>query len=258
MPISVDESPKTPVRTGFYGIIKGTEYRKAPGEIGVSRRLAPQIGAVMRTKSTPQTITCEYCGSAFEAIQRPSRIRRFCSPACASYWQTERLASMDPKERFWAKVRVTGPDDCWEWAAGRSKHGYGRVDFHYPGKTSRIASRVAWEMTHGPIPDGLHVLHECDNPPCCNPAHLFLGTHLDNVRDMHRKGRARIYQFPNGDDHNKAKLTWADIREIRRTCKPWDKQRGAHVLARKYGVKPEAIRRIVRGETWKNDPEDAV
>lgn len=87
---------------------------------------------------------------------------------------------------FWHLVDKRGPDDCWPWQ-GSLYVGYGRIK---DGQRGRVgAHRVSWELHHGPIPDGLWVLHRCDNPPCVNPAHLFLGTPGDNVRDMHAKGR---------------------------------------------------------------------
>lgn len=162
---------------------------------------------------------------------------------------------MSAAEKFWPAVAIGGPDDCWEWTKSRSAAGYGSVTFTVPKIGTRIASRAAWILTHGPIPKGMNVLHRCDNPPCCNPAHLFLGTQADNVRDMHEKGRAFTICPPQGEDHNHAKLTWADVREIRRLYRPRDREFGAHVLARKFGVEPEAVRRLLRGETWKNDPE---
>jgi len=92
-------------------------------------------------------------------------------------------------ERFWEKVDIRDPDECWPWTKSCNPWGY--------GKFARVhgdivpAHRMAWELTHGPIPDGLFVLHHCDNPPCCNPYKcLFLGTHQDNMRDMASKGRA--------------------------------------------------------------------
>lgn len=96
-------------------------------------------------------------------------------------------------ERFWKKVDQNGPTHpvlgtpCWVWTASRFVRGYGalKVDDGPKG----YAHRISWELHFGPIPDGLWVLHRCDNPPCVNPAHLFLGTHLDNMADMDAKGR---------------------------------------------------------------------
>lgn len=90
-------------------------------------------------------------------------------------------------ERFWAKVDKRGPDACWPWLASRCDSGYGKFRV---GKMTR-SHRVAFELGGGEIPDGQCVLHRCDNPACCNPAHLFVGTFNDNVQDMVRKGRQR-------------------------------------------------------------------
>ena len=91
------------------------------------------------------------------------------------------------QERFWAKVdRSGGPDACWIWTGGRKGRGYGEF---YKDHRLLGAHRVAWELAIGPIPNGLDCLHSCDNPPCCNPAHLFLGTQADNNADMVAKGR---------------------------------------------------------------------
>ena len=95
-----------------------------------------------------------------------------------------RVRSKTITERFWEKVHIT--DGCWEWMARRKLHGYGEfriIDCLVP------AHRMAWVLSVGPIPKGLLVLHRCDNPPCCNPDHLFLGTQADNLRDAIQKGR---------------------------------------------------------------------
>jgi hypothetical protein len=91
------------------------------------------------------------------------------------------------EDRFWRKVARTGPAECWLWLAGRNPKGYGRFGMH---GSAVFAHRQAYALTVGAIPEGMYVCHRCDNPPCCNPEHLFLGTHADNIRDMTRKGRA--------------------------------------------------------------------
>src|SRR5256885_74384 len=88
---------------------------------------------------------------------------------------------------FWNRKTIS-PSGCWEWVGSKRELGYGQV--RYKGRSAR-AHRIAWELTFGEIPDGRSVLHKCDNPPCINPDHLFLGTQQDNVDDMFRKGRQK-------------------------------------------------------------------
>src|SRR5947209_19812053 len=92
--------------------------------------------------------------------------------------------------RFWRRVVVAGADDCWVWTGARSKSGYGRIGADRPRRVLQ-AHRVAYELTNGVhLPPEDCVLHRCDNPPCCNPAHLFLGDRAVNNADMDAKGRA--------------------------------------------------------------------
>src|SRR5690242_17377686 len=83
--------------------------------------------------------------------------------------------------RFWSKIDMRGPDECWEWQASTNKNGYGK--FKVASYTNATASRVALIGTRQQEPDGLLVLHHCDNPKCCNPSHLYFGTVADNARD---------------------------------------------------------------------------
>ncbi len=89
-------------------------------------------------------------------------------------------------DRFWSKVDVRGLEECWPWQASVIARGYGTFNFN--GRVT-TAQRVAWELTYGPIKEGMFICHHCDNPGCCNPAHLFEGTPSDNVQDAIAKGR---------------------------------------------------------------------
>lgn len=91
-------------------------------------------------------------------------------------------------DRFWSKVEIGSTQECWEWFASLDSSGYGQIGAE--GKL-RLAHRLAWFLTFGPIPSGVCVLHTCDNPKCCNPYHLRLGTQNDNIQDMMQKGRFR-------------------------------------------------------------------
>lgn len=145
-------------------------------------------------------------------------------------------------ERFWAHVIVSDADVCWPWTRSRLPKGYGRI---YVAGKFLLAHRVAYELRRGPIPSGLLVLHRCDNPPCCNPKHLFLGTHQDNVRDMTTKGRAF---YINGERVGNAKLTEQNVRDARRLLA--DGHLTHREIGRELGVSATAISNIATGRTW--------
>lgn len=102
---------------------------------------------------------------------------------------------MTTLDRFWAKVDVAGPDDCWNWTAAVSTDGYGRLGVG--GHATIRAHRLAAQLRFGMLHRHQIVCHACDNPRCCNPAHLFVGTHLTNARDRDTKGRGNTLGLKN-------------------------------------------------------------
>jgi hypothetical protein len=139
-------------------------------------------------------------------------------------------------QRFWDKVDKT--NTCWLWRGCASRKGYGGIQVN--GKKLR-ANRVAFELTYGPIPDGLLVLHTCDVPTCVNPAHLYAGTHAQNMKDEVSRNRQAVQDGELGPN---AKLTEAEVRCI------YTDARSQHVLAKAFGVSVMTISFIKRGITW--------
>ena len=143
------------------------------------------------------------------------------------------------EERF--NLKYTKTPGCWNWAASLNLDGYGNI--WRDGRTV-LAHRASWELFKGPLPKGLLVLHKCDNTACVKPEHLFLGTQKDNMNDMAAKGRRA--RCP-GEKHGMAKLTWDQVREIRRL-------KGTatlRVIAKQFGVAHNTINYIHLGRTWR-------
>lgn len=153
------------------------------------------------------------------------------------------------RERFATKFKVNPDSGCWEWiGATDGRKGYGQIYFN--GRTAR-ASRVAWLLYKGMIPDGSHVCHLCDNPACVNPNHLFLGSRSDNMRDCVEKGRhgsvTRPERRPRGSGHYLAKLSEHMVIEARRLFRE-----GVNCadLSSRYGIDDSTVRRALTGEGW--------
>lgn len=149
-------------------------------------------------------------------------------------------------ERFWSKVDILGPEDCWMWQGGIKDTGRG--NFWLQGKTVQ-AHRMTWALVNGPIPSGIQVCHHCDNGACCNPRHLFLGTQGDNLKDMANK-RRHPWILRRGEDHYKSLLTKKDVLEIRQKYTPY--KYSQYTLAKEYSVSRSAIQQIVEGRSWKH------
>lgn len=148
---------------------------------------------------------------------------------------------LTPSALFAKHVAQGAPEKCWLWK-GHTGGRYGHIKID---GVTRTSSRFAYEVHVGPIPKGMFVLHRCDNPPCCNPAHLFLGTQLDNMRDKFAKGRHRP-AGPKGDRCSLTKLTETQVREIRASTAANGE------LAQQFGVHPRTIYDVRRGHTWKH------
>jgi hypothetical protein len=147
------------------------------------------------------------------------------------------------EKRFWSKVKKTS--GCWIWTGATNSCGYGDI-----WATTRLerAHRVSWFFAHGPIPEGKLVLHKCDNPPCVNPDHLFLGTHRDNTQDMFKKNRANKVR---GEGHPLTFFTEDQVIELRRR---YGAGEDIKLLAKEFNTTRDSIYPAVSGRTWKHLP----
>ena len=152
-----------------------------------------------------------------------------------------RSRSLD--ERFREKYTLEPNTGCWLWTGYANQDGYGLIKVD--GRVFR-AHRVAWQLAGLKISDGLHVLHRCDNPPCVNPAHLFLGTPLDNARDRDSKGRKNS---ATGESVHTAKLTAAVVVAIRQELADGATTRA---VSRKYGIGWSTAKDIKAKKTWRS------
>lgn len=197
-----------------------------------SRKKQPLIGDFI----------CPTCSKKFRRLFSQLKTKHpFCDLKC-KYAYKRPLAN-----RFWEKVSVREQNVCWPWMGATIRYGYGIIDElrSTPNRRVLYAHRISWELHFGKIPDGLSVLHHCDNPPCVNPAHLFLGTMSDNMADMRRKGRHIMgTMFPW------AKLTPNKVLQIRNRYALGDIT--IRELAKQFHVSASNIGLIVRHLAWKH------
>lgn len=176
-----------------------------------------------------------WCGMHYE------RNRRFGSPFADMAKRNQ--ASLE--DRLWRHTQKTGPNDCWICSANGMRSRYAQLQSAGKGSPKVLAHRLSYELAHGPIPEGMMVLHKCDTPRCVNPAHLRLGTHEENMRDMVRKARSATNKFI-GEASGKAVLTEDKVRYIRSSpLRNVD-------LARELGVSVNCVRGVRIGRTWKH------
>lgn len=238
-------------------------------------------------------ITCTVSGCS-----RPSNARGLCNGHYASARKAGTLPPLPTSEdRFWEKVNKNGPvhptlgTPCWVWTAC-TIHGYGQIKYR---NKVWLAHRLSWLFEHGELPEGLGVLHKCDNPPCVRPEHLYVGTQTDNTRDMKERGRAatgdrhgskthpeRVRRGSNhpmtlnpalaargdrsggrthpervarGDRNGQAKITEADVRAIRAAFATGERNKD---LAARFRLSPASVSEIVHYKQWAHiDPEIA-
>ncbi|MCE5310429.1 MAG: HNH endonuclease [Acidobacteriales bacterium] len=173
----------------------------------------------------------------------------------------------DKASAFWQKIDKDGPmpdqsnphyiglNRCWIWTGRTNHNGYGRISVSFDGKRIMARThRISWEIHHGKIPDGMLVLHRCDNPACANPDHLFLGSHQDNQNDCtikNRKNGRRGKRRPYGPrDFTVPRVLTQnqvdEIRAMRRNLKV-----SCSEIAKIYGVSRAMVWLIVTGKAWK-------
>lgn len=145
---------------------------------------------------------------------------------------------------FWARVSTDGLDVCWPWMRCCTRSGYGQVRF---SKQRYRTSRLAYCFTRGEVPEDTHVLHSCDNPPCCNPTHLFSGNHQANMTDAVNKGR-----IPVGEANGRSKIDSDKAKEMRLLHSlGWS----FVAIAVFSDVTVTTVRSVVFRRTWRHVPE---
>lgn len=179
------------------------------------------------------------CGNT--AIVAGRHLSSGASKSCGCY-RSEKIRKLRESEAAPFETRVVRvPSGCLEWTGSRDRRGYGTLRSK---GIDRKAHRVAFEAAHGPIPEGMHVCHTCDNPPCCEPSHLFLGTPQQNSSDMATKGRSA-----KGASNANAKLSGSIVQRIRRLAQDgMPQQKIADIL----GIHQTTVSRVVLRQTWEH------
>ena len=189
---------------------------------------------------------CALCGKLvlLSLARRRSKKNVFCSKPCKHEWDRQNRR-VPLSEKIWDKVQFADYDQCWPWKGARNPNGYPIIHLGGKGSSTTLAARVAYKAFIGPIPDGMQVCHTCDNPPCMNPLHWFLGTPQDNSDDMVSKGRSADNR---GERNPHARLSADDVETIRYAVA---RRAPVRLLASIYGVTMPMIYHIKTGRFWK-------
>lgn len=200
--------------------------------------------------------TCEQCGNDYQLTYRVTHAylarRRFCSPECGHKATVGvrstrfRRPLKTLEDRFWSKVARGAEEECWLWIGATQVNGYGYLGATL-GRPQLKAHRLSYELNKGPITEGMLVCHRCDNPPCVNPAHLFLGTKADNSADMVEKGRS---PNRNGLRNPHVKVTAEQVVEIRRLGEEGLTQQS---IGARFGISQVQAGKIIKGKAWKSN-----
>lgn len=203
---------------------------------------------------------CERCGKEFSWNRDIKRGEpKFCSLICRGHTGFRpggefRINELTEKEKLekiklsYEKHVIRNENGCWDWKGPKTPFGYGVMSCSKEYGIDR-AHRASWIIHHGPIPEGMHVCHSCDFPPCSRPDHLWLGTHKQNNDDKIAKGRQAYNKPPikKGSDNASAKLTEEQVREIKILIA---KGHSCYGIAKDYGVSKQTILRIKNGVNW--------
>ena len=203
--------------------------------------------------SMPDKPTC-----SIDGCTRVIHSRGWCHAHYKRWWRNGRpdtphamlMRGATPEERFRASLKRAA-NGCLEFTGSINRYGYG--NFHISGtaygkdRKRTGAHRFAYALAFGEIPAGMAVCHRCDNPPCCEPTHLFLGNVSQNNRDKHRKGRDA-----RGLSHGMAKLTPDAVRMIRARYIPRDPLHNLTAIARELGVTKHTVQQVASGHTWRH------
>lgn len=207
---------------------------------------------------------CPICEIAFskpyDLSYKAWEKQKYCSRLCAASLRIG-LPNLHIKpiqsiaDRLWDKVNKDGPlhprlgTKCWVWTGALAPKGYGAINECGKSRKTLRTHRVAWTVINGEIPNNLWVLHKCDNPPCCNPDHLYLGTSDQNIDDMHSRRRNKNPPRFYGEDHGNAKFTNDKVRTIR---KSYINGNTVTELSKVYETSPAQISHIVNYKTWRH------